>query len=438
MKRNKEAGQALVFVAAGMVVLIGIAGLGVDMGVLRYEKRVQQSAADAAALAGANNLASASGGVIAGGQSASAANGFTDNAGGTLSTCTASGAAAGTICVQISDPAVGPTTGPHANNPKYVEAYVSEVHETYFMKIFGVTKQVVTARAVATNVSGASSGGGCLYTLGAPNNSIQGVNVTGSEVLNAPTCGINDNGNYDPTGGALTVNAGTFGVSGDCSGSGCGKTGKEVTCADQGSTDCPSYGAPASGDPLARLTPPCSPCSGGGLLTTTGGGTYNPGTYSQIKITGNGTVTFNPGVYIIDSSAGVTCNGTPAISGTGVMFYFTNGATWNCTGNDAITLTAPSASNCPACPSQYDGILMYQDPNDTAGAQLGGNTGSAYDGALYFPTAEVTFFGNSKGTDVAIVVAAAFAMSGNPTVNLLGTAGLPPGVSILTDAILVE
>jgi len=35
-----------------------------------------------------------------------------------------------------------------------------------------------------------------------------------------------------------------------------------------------------------------------------------------------------------------SCNGTPAITGTGVMFYFTNGATWNCAGNDNISLSA--------------------------------------------------------------------------------------------------
>jgi hypothetical protein len=437
MRRNKEAGQALVLVAAGMVFLIGIAGLGVDMGVLRYEKRIQQTAADAAAIAGANNLASSSGGVIAGGWAASATNGFTDNAGGALSSCTASGATVGTVCVQISDPASGPSTGPHKNNPNYVEAYVSEVHDTYFMKIFGATKQVVTARAVATSVSGASSGGGCLYTLGAPNASIQGVAINGSAILNAPTCGINDNGNYDPTGGALTVNAGTFGVSGGCSGSGCGKTGKEVTCADQSSTDCPAYSAPASGDPLARLTPPCSPCTGGSLVKPSGG-TVSPGTYSEIRITGNGTVTFNPGIYVIDGSGGVNCTGNANINGTGVMFYFTGGATWSCTGTGVMNLTAPSPSNCPVCASQYDGILMYQDPGDTNGPSLGGNNGSFFDGALYFPSSQVTFFGNNKSISVAIVVADAFALSGNPTVNLQGTAGLPPGVSILTNAVLVE
>ena len=90
MKRNSESGQALVFTALALVVLIGFAGLAIDMGVLRYQKRILQSAADAAAIAGASNLASSSGGVTTGAQNASATNGFTDTGGGQTSACTAS------------------------------------------------------------------------------------------------------------------------------------------------------------------------------------------------------------------------------------------------------------------------------------------------------------------------------------------------------------
>src|SRR5258707_1315434 len=53
-KLNRQSGQALITVAFGMVVMLGAAGLAVDMGYLRYERRLQQSAADSAALAGAD------------------------------------------------------------------------------------------------------------------------------------------------------------------------------------------------------------------------------------------------------------------------------------------------------------------------------------------------------------------------------------------------
>jgi Flp pilus assembly protein TadG len=418
MKRKSESGQALVFAALALVVLIGFAGLAIDMGVLRYQKRLQQSAADAAALAGASNLASTSGGVTSGAQNASAANGFTDNGGGQTSACSASGATVGTVCVQINNP---PLSGPHTSNTNYVEALVAVVQPTYFMKIFGTSSEVITARAVATNLSG-GTGGGCLYTLGPPSSAIEGVNINGSAELNATSCGIIDNGDFNTKGNKLIVNAATFGVAGDANKSGPGGT---VTCSDQAQADCPTYGTPASGDPLASLTAPAV-----GAPQAFNSANITPGTYSSISLSGNGTYVFPAGTYVLDGGS-FSCSGTPTIEGTGVTFYFTNGATYNCTGNVTVELTAPSSGT-------YAGVLFYQDPNDTSGPSIGGNNSSYFDGALYFPKAQVTFFGNSSSYNVAIVVADALALSGNPTVNLQGAAGLPAGVNLISNALLVE
>jgi hypothetical protein len=81
---------------------------------------------------------------------------------------------------------------------------------------------------------------------------------------------------------------------------------------------------------------------------------------------------------------------------------------------------------------------MYQDPNDTTGPQLGGDNQSSFQGTLYFPKAQLTFFGNNVTYNTGIVVADAIALSGNPTVNLKGTAGLPAGVTVIKTAVLVE
>jgi uncharacterized membrane protein len=50
MTRNNERGQALAITALAVTLLMGFAGLAVDIGALRYQKRLQQSAADAAAI----------------------------------------------------------------------------------------------------------------------------------------------------------------------------------------------------------------------------------------------------------------------------------------------------------------------------------------------------------------------------------------------------
>lgn len=472
--RARDRGQALVTTALMLPVLLGFAGLAIDMGMLRYERRLQQAAADAAALAGAQNLSFGdAAGVFNGGYVASASNGFTDNSGNLTSQCTESDAI-GTVCVQVNYP---PQSGPHTGDSKYVEAYVAAVQPTYFMKIFGVSRSVVMARAVATGYGHNTNEGGCLFTLGPPcyekhgcppPSGIEGININGSATLNAPTCGINDNGDYNPTGKALTVNAATFAVGSTTDN---GSTG--VTCAYQ--ANCPSYGAPSVSDPLSYLTPPTpgtpGTASGGctltsGAVTCSGGGTVTPGTYSTISIGSNGTVTFDPGTYILNNAnqdnGGLSCNGNSSIAGNGVMFYFTGAATVNCQGTNSINLTAPSADNCPSCPTQYYGILMYQDPNDTdqapgvafpnaKGPALGGTTGSVFQGALYFPNAMLTFYGNdntsancpasgssSGGQTVGVVVANSLSLSGHPNVCLQGSAGMPSDTAVLRNAILVE
>src|SRR5258708_17334247 len=164
MKRKNQLGQVLIGTAIAMVVLAGFAGLAIDMDTIRYQQRLQQTAADGAAIAGAMNLNFGSGSV-AGGRGASAQNGYTDNNSG--AGCT--GGAVGCVSVAISTS--GPATGPHAGNSNYVEAIVTVVQPTYFMKIFGVNSKPVTARAVATNVKGGTNSN-CLYTLGPPTNAI--------------------------------------------------------------------------------------------------------------------------------------------------------------------------------------------------------------------------------------------------------------------------
>src|ERR1700741_1252457 len=84
MKRMRdESGQALILVALGLTCILGFVGLATDVGVLLHAKRNLQIAADAAALAGANEINIDSTKIVAAGKAASAQNGFTDGVNGT-------------------------------------------------------------------------------------------------------------------------------------------------------------------------------------------------------------------------------------------------------------------------------------------------------------------------------------------------------------------
>jgi|HubBroStandDraft_6_1064221.scaffolds.fasta_scaffold01432_11 hypothetical protein len=398
MIRKNDAGQALVFAAVGLVVLMGFAGLGIDMGMLRYQKRLQQTAADAGALAGASNLAfPASGGITTGAKNASAGNGFTDGT--------------NNVTVTVNNP---PTSGPHNGNANYVEVLVTAVQPTYFMKILGINSQTLTARAVATNLSG-GAGSGCLFALGHTSTAID---FTGNASLTGPQCGIVSDGGMSATGN-ISISAASIGVSGSYSHSG------NVTV-----TPAPVAGTPAAGDPLAYLTPPSAGgCLANPNLSGSGTKTLNPGNYcTGISVTGNYTINFNPGVYIL--GGGFSPTGNVTLSGTGVTFYVTSGSiTW--TGNTTYNFSAPTSGS-------LSGILFWQAAGDTNAATFTGNSSSTLEGALYFPSAQITTTGNSASALYTIFVAQSFSWTGNSSLTLNANYGGLANGSPIKNATLVE
>lgn len=468
MSHRKQSGQVLAGFAVTLVVLLGFAGLAIDMGTLRYDKRLQQTAADAAAIAGAQNLQfavingnAAGTGVGTGAQTAATQNGFTDGGGSSLTNC-APGAAIGTTCVQVDWPPQSVTfngatyNGPHAGSTQYVEVLVAKVQPTFFMTIFGVNSEPVVARAVATNVSGGTNTT-CLTTLGPPTNAIVGIDPTGSGTLWAPNCGIADNGNLDTTGNAYTVRASTISVSGSCLGSHCGYPDTQCTSVANG--QCPSLsGAPATQDPLKGLPAPAQPAYSTSCPATPPSGacdyvsaansaqTIQPGTYNSITVGKNSTLTMAPGIYYINgplngSGAGLNFNGGGTLTdlaNPGVMIYFTNGSTMNKYvggGNNPDLQLDPMTT---AENSTYAGILMFQDPADTTQAWVGGDNNTVYNGTVYMPTATLNFYGNTNFTFNGSVVAYSVALTGNPNVTFgLSLPGIPVP-ALLTQPVLVE
>ncbi len=109
--RGSARGQLLPVFALMLVVLIGMAAMAVDVGYWRYQQRLAQTAADAAAIAGADELkypALADWNTAA--KNDAAANGFTDNGGVTVG-------------VTASSP---PLTGSYIGNVLAVQVTVSQ------------------------------------------------------------------------------------------------------------------------------------------------------------------------------------------------------------------------------------------------------------------------------------------------------------------------
>ena len=448
-RRNRQAGQALYLTAASLVVLMGFLGLGIDMGMLRYQKRIQQTAADAAAIAGAEEIPYSSSGIPSAAQQAAADNGFS----GAINTGCPPPAitSLGTITVTVNNP---PCSGPHVGDSNYVEAYVSELQPTYFMKIFGVNSETVTARAVATMVSDTGGSPGCIYTLG-PVGTGFGVKNSGTPSVDATSCDIFDNGNWTTNGAPVNIQAAGIGVVGSSTNNGGGTVNPTPT------------NIPPFTDPLSWLPPPCSgsACTGGPSIQITNGGcgstcsanvscsgglcSVAPGTYGSISIQGS-TVDFGAGTYVVDGNFTVNGNSTicdstntncsgmtsqPIATNGGVTFYITgSSSSVNIDGTTNTYLAAPTTGT-------YAGILFYQDPNDTSAATLSGTSNSFYEGALYFPTAQLNFGGTMTNTTAAYTVIVSFDLkifgTSNITINS-DYSSLPGGVFPSKNAVLVE
>jgi hypothetical protein len=371
MKRNREAGQALVAAALSLTVLLLAAGLAIDMGYLRYQERRMQAAADSAAIAGAAELAYG-GSYAAAAQADSASNGFTHNV--------------NSVTVTPNRP---PSTGPFAGQPDYVEVLVQQIEPTFFMKIFRVNSVSISARSVAH----LGSGRNCMYALSL--NDPNALNLNDAAV-SAPDCGIISNGNFTANGGS-SVQALSIGVVGSSS------TGVATVNPD------PRTGIVPPSDPLLFLRQQ-QPVVGG-CVPFPGAGTVVPGTYCGITMN-VGAVIFSPGSYIVKGDFAIS--GSASVTGTGVTFFVTRDPTKPGSGSvvfnssNTIDLVAPTGNTCAySC----EGILLFQDPADINAASLTANN-QTLQGALYFPAAALTIGRNHNGAAYTIVVANQIVLQG--------------------------
>lgn len=107
-----DEGQAPVLIALALVVLMPIAGLGLDVAFLRYQKQQMQKAADAGANAGASELVyGAPALAVVAPRNDTAADGFADDNSGTT--------------VTANNP---PQSGPFIHNTECVEVIIAQAH----------------------------------------------------------------------------------------------------------------------------------------------------------------------------------------------------------------------------------------------------------------------------------------------------------------------
>ena len=321
--------------------------MAVDVGYLRYTQRIQQAAADSAAIAGAAELGyPAAADVTAAAKSDASLNGFTDDGSNTL--------------ITVGSPASGPYTG----NPNAVEVIIRAKHPMFFEHFFGTATTWVSTRAVALFGNG-NGAGSCIYALQSD------ADMNGS-TINAPTCGIISNGIMNINGSTIT--AAEIGAVGQINTVNSTYPEASPHQALAGVDPCPTI---PSCRTLTASPPATSPCNWSNF-NTNGTATLSPGVYCQSANLNNSTLTFQPGLYVWANGLNVS---NSSMTGSGVTFYIATNS-FNVSAS-TMNLTAPTTGS-------YAGMLVFQPSSNSSSSNLNASGSSNVAGAIYLPTGTLT------------------------------------------------
>lgn len=382
-----ERGQALMFAALCLFLVMGILALAIDVGYLRYQQQQLQTAADTAAMAGALEISTCGSSSNCSAMQTAAKSAVTENGfpTPTLVTQCGSSSAAGLILQVNNGPCALGSRDPNSGNAQYVEAVATNTSNTIFGAILGVRTVKLLARSEATPSGPGGCSNCCLYTDGLAFNASGNINMT---------CGIFDNGNLQ-TNNNDTVTTPTFSVAGSWSPNNCNGS---CTFSDAS----PQTGIAHQADPLASLTAPPQPStSSTNNQTPTSGTTLQPGYYPNgFNLNSSVSVTMSPGLYYMGGSINVNSGAT--LTGSGVELFFANGSLQPNSGS-TVQLTAPTTTSSSI--GTTAGMLVWEPSSNSTGMNMDAGSSSYIQGVLYLPNATLTL---NSGTGVTVNSGAAY------------------------------
>ncbi|MEZ5682397.1 MAG: pilus assembly protein TadG-related protein [Erythrobacter sp.] len=380
-------GNVMTLMGLSMVPLVGTVGLAVDGAQWITWKRELRSAADAGAIAGANSLKN--GGT---GDEVKAAVrkvlGYNTQRTYTINA--------------IESP---PTVGQFAGDKSTVRVVLSTSQSLPFSSMFMRVAPTISVEAVAQASNEVVN---CMIALSTTGSALS---ITGSASVDM-NCGLASNSDFDATS-SDTIRAGALSAVGTVT------EGNNIT-----SDTAVNNGSASATDPFAgQFSDPSQVCSGWPLISGPSN-SLSPGCYKGIQVQSNAKLTLSPGTYYLGEK-GLSVGGNATVTGDGVTLIFTNTSspfnsskigTFSAQGTSTIKLTAPDTGT-------YAGIIIFQDSrtplgNGTNGGfSVTGDSGSVFDGAIYAPSTQVTFTGNSgMTTDCLQIISQYISFSGNTSV----------------------
>ena len=351
---TRQAGIILPLTAIMLVGLLAMAGLALDTGEVYEDYRRAQTAADAAALAGAfERFYGRTGSIQSAAQAAAADNGFTHGVDG--------------IDVVVNHPPA--TAGnPYLNDDFSVEVVISQPSPTFFLGVLGI--DAIDYKTTATANGDLAPNPNCVYVLDL--NEEKAFLVHSSSVLDA-NCGIqvnSDDSFASNVDSGACVKATSVSVTGDFKkGQECKVSGYGPDAYDCGpGVDCPTPDSPAAPDPLmawddpvvdrSTSCPPQKTCNDYGCSGEADNEVFKPYHIDGTKVNG---VEW-PGPFPIVLEPKTYCGGIKLNGGADVRFvsgrFTLRGGGLNIEGNDT-TACVSTQSNPSECIPQGDPLTSY-------------------------------------------------------------------------------
>jgi hypothetical protein len=324
--------------------------------------------------------------------------GFTDGTGG--------------VAVAVNTP---PRAGAFTSNAQAVEVIVTRPQARFFAGFLGVGGGTVRGRAVA--VAGVN-GNGCVIAFDTA--ALGSVLLNGNPSVNLAGCSLYANSTSPSAmelNGSVDLTADSINLVGNYSSNG----NVNVT-----TTHGIHTGQPAVADPYAGVNVPAySGCdytnwSPSTSMTVPAHADGTPVVFcGGVNINGNVTITFAPGIYVMDRGAFII-NGNSHVRATGVTFVLTSS-----TGSNYATVTMNGTTDFVAVAPTTGptaGLVFFQDRRAPSGGVnvINGNSSTSILGALYFRNQQLTFNGNNATAQGGCtqVLADKVLFSGTPTLQV--------------------
>ena len=374
MKKNKltafkrnvgtRRGAIVPLVAVSLIAIVGVAALSVDLGNLFRERRNTQTAADAAADAGAiellRNFESYRG---------------TDRSGSAreaaLSIAKSNGYDSSKITINIP-----PRGGNFRSMDGYIEVFIESTAPRFFSSIFGSSQLKVTARSVAAGTMLPTVASVLVLDPRAKNalklkGKTTALEVAGDIFVNSKNkraMQVSKKSqlkaeNVLVTGG-VDRNSRNF-IDGEVS------TGVAPAADPWSSLPRPSKGAPMNADDFKTIVD--------------GKPTYNlpPGTYKSLKFDKDEMVRMQPGVFVVDGG-GFELKGNSSLTAANVSIFNTGKKGFKVSTKGSVFLSPPSFGT-------YKNIALFQDATKKTKVEFSKQSKLDISGIIYAPNAMVKF-----------------------------------------------